>query len=496
MRFSNDFLVLCLLTLLLNASHSLWWMGGDTRADYRSDRDNGRDSDSNVSSIQRLLSDISVASSLTFDVDVQTAQPSGPRQFMTIQYFTSSTCKDKKGIIGERDVFTAGCCMNYNSTAAMMMSFDVINNSTVTITQELYSNMKCLGQPGETIVSIARSGCSGYFLNYFNITLTNTRPPRPSYPAIYYDFYVGESYCEHDYYTGYDLSTNLCRSISKRIDSTRFNFAVCNRIRRGSTSMMYKCVDGLIEQSFYAGPDCNGRPSTVYTPSICEQQGPNASTTYMSRGCQGASQGWSPKPLNFSMIACFAAAELITLEGGSTLPISAIKIGDRVLASNSVGVTIFSDVIAIPHAHNDIVGDFVEIITVTGRSLRITPEHVMVAGACDVISSRRLSLILAGTVTIGSCLLTVEGFESVTSVSILKSVGIYTIVTMDEYLVVNGFVASPFAVSHSTGNAFYNLYRGLYKIASFTITSEYFVSVHQRFSDHLVFLLSRISQLF
>ena len=197
-----------------------------------------------------------------------------------------------------------------------------------------------------------------------------------------------------------------------------------------------------------------------------------------------------------SMVACFAATELITLEGGSTLPISAIKVGDRVLASNSVGVTIYTDVIAIPHAHNDIVGDFVEIVTLTGRSLRITPEHIIVAGTCDVTSRRRLRLIPAGIVTVGSCLLTVEGFEAVTSVSILKLVGIYTIVTMEEYLVVNGFIASPFAFSHSTGNAFYNLYRGVYKVASFIITSDYFVSVHQRLSEHLVLLLSSISQLF
>jgi len=41
--------------------------------------------------------------------------------------------------------------------------------------------------------------------------------------------------------------------------------------------------------------------------------------------------------------------------------------------------------------------------------------------------------------------------------------GIYTIVTGEEYVVVNGIVASPFAVSHYVPNAYYNFHRLAYK---------------------------------
>ena len=40
--------------------------------------------------------------------------------------------------------------------------------------------------------------------------------------------------------------------------------------------------------------------------------------------------------------------------------------------------------------------------------------------------------------------------------------GIYTIVTNEEFVVVNGFVASPFALNHFAGNLFYELHRALF----------------------------------
>jgi hypothetical protein len=53
---------------------------------------------------------------------------------------------------------------------------------------------------------------------------------------------------------------------------------------------------------------------------------------------------------------------------------------------------------------------------------------------------------------------------------------------MEEYIVVNGFLSSPYAVSHVVGNSFYNLYRGLYSFAPFVVMSKAFISVHQSFS--------------
>ena len=45
--------------------------------------------------------------------------------------------------------------------------------------------------------------------------------------------------------------------------------------------------------------------------------------------------------------------------------------------------------------------------------------------------------------------------------------GVYTIVTdkADDLVVVNGIVASPFAVNHAVANAVYNVHRVLYGVA-------------------------------
>ena len=63
-----------------------------------------------------------------------------------------------------------------------------------------------------------------------------------------------------------------------------------------------------------------------------------------------------------------------------------------------------------------------------------------------------------------SCLKTVNGDEAVTSIEIFKGKGIYSAVTLDnEFLVVDGVVASPFALAHGLVNAYYNLHRAVYK---------------------------------
>ena len=45
--------------------------------------------------------------------------------------------------------------------------------------------------------------------------------------------------------------------------------------------------------------------------------------------------------------------------------------------------------------------------------------------------------------------------------------GVYTIVTdkADDLVIVNGIVASPFAVNHAVANAVYNVHRVLYSVA-------------------------------
>ena len=50
------------------------------------------------------------------------------------------------------------------------------------------------------------------------------------------------------------------------------------------------------------------------------------------------------------------------------------------------------------------------------------------------------------------------------SIETFQGKGIYSAVTLDnEFLVVDGVVASPFAMAHGLVNAYYNLHRAVYK---------------------------------
>ena len=59
----------------------------------------------------------------------------------------------------------------------------------------------------------------------------------------------------------------------------------------------------------------------------------------------------------------------------------------------------------------------------------------------------------------GDCIMTVSGEERISAVEVVAGQGLYTIITNEEYLVVNGIIASPFAVNHMMANLYYNIHR-------------------------------------
>ena len=50
----------------------------------------------------------------------------------------------------------------------------------------------------------------------------------------------------------------------------------------------------------------------------------------------------------------------------------------------------------------------------------------------------------------------------VSSVETVQGKGLYTVVTKEEYVVVNGIFASPFAANHMLANLYYNIHRFVY----------------------------------
>lgn len=164
---------------------------------------------------------------------------------------------------------------------------------------------------------------------------------------------------------------------------------------------------------------------------------------------------------------CFAADSLVTTIEGKNKRIADIERGDRIKTISNDGATSFSEVAHVVHEPNTEASTFVTLRVATGESLKVTPEHIVPAGACDRTASlQSMPLVRAGTVQVGDCLYTPSGQQRVVSTSSTKGNGIYSVVTteMSGLLVVDGIVASSFGSSHSIPNTYYHMHRVMYHI--------------------------------
>jgi len=245
----------------------------------------------------------------------------------------------------------------------------------------------------------------------------------------------------------------------------------------GSTSDKYTVSGGAVTRTTYQTADCSGSgtDSGPYTPAqtCAEIHDLDQAKGYIR--FDGPPDGGSS-----SSSVCFSASETVELQDGSTKQMKDVAIGDVVLTASTKGELLYAPVIALPHGKNEIVADFVSIVAGPEYEIKLTPDHLILAGECD--SDVAASLMKASDVTVVLCLSTKSGPVPVKSTELIRSAGLYTAVTTSDYLVVNGIVASPFAVSHTVGNAFYGIYRAMYSVAPLMTMSKAFVAAHQSFS--------------
>jgi hypothetical protein len=170
------------------------------------------------------------------------------------------------------------------------------------------------------------------------------------------------------------------------------------------------------------------------------------------------------------------------LESGLYKTLRDVQVGDKVQVASLTGASFgFSPVIAKPHGDNQISSEFVKLVTASERSIKATPDHLVLGGPCG---SGPLSLVSAGSLKVGQCLLTVEGPEVVAAASSVNESGVYTVVTLNGgLLVVNGVVASPFAVNHLVTDAFYNIHRALYNLVPVATKQSIVTQSMQAFGD-------------
>ena len=153
---------------------------------------------------------------------------------------------------------------------------------------------------------------------------------------------------------------------------------------------------------------------------------------------------------------CFSGEDTVDIEGEGPKLLREVRVGDSVLSANAKGEFSFSPVVAVPHGPNVRKATLVALETSKGKVLRLTKLHLL--PRCDG------SLAYAGSLVPGDCLRTIDGDEPVERVGTVPAVGLFTAVPALEYLVVNGVVASPFALSHGLAGCLYTFPRKAYPV--------------------------------
>jgi hypothetical protein len=142
----------------------------------------------------------------------------------------------------------------------------------------------------------------------------------------------------------------------------------------------------------------------------------------------------------------------------------------------------YSAVIAVPHAGEDNVrATFSQLTTASGKDVRMTPSHLVLAGSSSLSN---LPLVQAGSVRVGDCVQTASGKETVAAVTSVQAQGIASAVTAaGGLLVVNGVVASPFAINHAIPEAWYSIHRLVHALFPALLGSKLFQQTSERFGD-------------
>jgi len=189
----------------------------------------------------------------------------------------------------------------------------------------------------------------------------------------------------------------------------------------------------------------------------------------------------SPYPMSAPK-SCFSGAETVLLESLVRTPISKVRIGDRILAAEKNGVLSFASVVAIPHLENYIRSEFVHIITeIGGADIRMTHDH-LIPFSCTCTTSDFV-LTKATDVVIGGCIMSTQGKVMVTSTDVVDGIGLYSVVTTAEFIVVNEIITSPFAINHVAADSFYDIFRFLFSYFPMLISSRSFRTKFEYFTE-------------
>jgi hypothetical protein len=125
--------------------------------------------------------------------------------------------------------------------------------------------------------------------------------------------------------------------------------------------------------------------------------------------------------------ACFSGENTVALEGGETIPIRSLNIGDKVLVQDGS----YDSVYSFGHRNPTASSDYLRLAT-KSAALELSPDHMVLV---------RDRLVPASTVQLGDFL---SNGESVTSIKSVNRKGVYAPFTTTGTIVVSGIVSSSF----------------------------------------------------
>uniref|UniRef100_H3DGA3 Hedgehog protein n=1 Tax=Tetraodon nigroviridis TaxID=99883 RepID=H3DGA3_TETNG len=155
---------------------------------------------------------------------------------------------------------------------------------------------------------------------------------------------------------------------------------------------------------------------------------------------------------------CFHGDTQVILEGSVTKPMRDLRPGDRVLASSGGGgPLVYSSVLSFLDRQPNATSVFYTIGTDAGHRITLTAAHLIyVTDGGRSSRDRGLRIVFASEVRPGQCVLTSGGklgspatFSPVTFVHVRRSTGLYAPLTEHGSIVVNGVLASCYAVVDS-----------------------------------------------
>lgn len=180
---------------------------------------------------------------------------------------------------------------------------------------------------------------------------------------------------------------------------------------------------------------------------------------------------------------CFPANASVSLEGGGTKALKDLRSGDRVLAANEEGKLVYSDFLTFLDKQESVKKVFYVIETPEPKqSIRLTAAHLIFVLQSSANGTRSFKSVFASNIKPGDQVFladhTMMDLKVVTvdKVHLEEDIGAYAPVTSHGTVVIDGFLASCYAVieEHSWAHMAFAPLRFAFKLFSYFSPKDYY----------------------